>query len=77
MKVRLTKKLADEIDGVSLDGRDVGDVLDISPTEARLLVAEDWATTEERRRLRTRVRFDRRHHESPPLEQETDRERAS
>jgi hypothetical protein len=50
MRVRLTRKLAECVDGVDLTGCRVGDVLDLTPREARLLVAEDWATSEERRK---------------------------
>jgi hypothetical protein len=49
MKVRLTRKLADRIDGVELDGCRVGDVLDVPPHDARLLIAERWATPEDPR----------------------------
>jgi hypothetical protein len=49
MKVRLTKKLAERIDGVYLGDRHVGDVLDLRPEEARLLIAEQWATAEQTR----------------------------
>jgi len=48
--VRLTKKLADCLDGVDLAGRHVGDLLDLPAREARLLIAEHWATPAERRR---------------------------
>jgi hypothetical protein len=41
--VRLTRKLAERIDGVDLAGFHVGDVLDLPPEEARLLLAEAWA----------------------------------
>lgn len=43
MKVLLTKKLAECIDGVDLNDRRVGDVLDLPASEARLLLAEQWA----------------------------------
>jgi hypothetical protein len=43
MRVRLTRKFAERLDGVDLSGRHVGDQLDLSPAEARLLVAERWA----------------------------------
>ena len=43
MRVRLTRKFADQIDGVDLEGYRVGDVLDLPPKEARLLLAEEWA----------------------------------
>ena len=43
MKVRLTKKLAEMLDGIDLSGRRVGDVIDLRDSEARLIVAEQWA----------------------------------
>ena len=43
MKVRLTRKLAERIDGVDLADFRVGDVLDLPPAEARLVIAEQWA----------------------------------
>ena len=48
MKVRLTKKLAEALDGVDLHDREVGDTLDLSSREADLLLAEDWAAPERR-----------------------------
>jgi hypothetical protein len=51
--VVLTRKYAEEIDGVNLAGHDVGDRLPVSRREARLLIAEGWAApipAEERRR---------------------------
>jgi hypothetical protein len=47
VKIRLTKKLAESIDGVDLERRRVGDVFEISDSEARLLVAEQWAVWED------------------------------
>ena len=41
--VRLTRKLADRIDGIDLTQRQVGDVLLVPSSHARLLVAEGWA----------------------------------
>ncbi len=49
MKVVLTRKLADAMDGVDVAAYQVGDVLDLTAAEAGLLVAEDWATPERRR----------------------------
>lgn len=43
MRVRLIKKFAEKIDGVDLTGRSVGDLLNLLPREARLLIAEEWA----------------------------------
>jgi hypothetical protein len=69
MRVRLTRKLAERIDGVDLSGRRVGDVLDLDPVEARLLVAETWATAHERRVASgPPPRFDRRVHPSKSLD---------
>jgi hypothetical protein len=48
MKVRLTRKLAEQIDGIDLAGRAPGDLLDLSPEQARLIVAEQWAIPERR-----------------------------
>jgi hypothetical protein len=64
MKVRLTKKHAECIDGVDLTGRHVGDVMDLEPRDARLLVAERWAMPE--RRKRSSPTEDRRRAEDRP-----------
>src|SRR5437660_10762923 len=48
MRVRLTQKLAECIDGVDLSGREVGDVFDAPATDGRLLIAENWAILERR-----------------------------
>jgi len=50
MKVRLTRKLAERIDGIDLHGCKAGDVLDLAPREADLIVAEEWAIPERRER---------------------------
>jgi len=51
MRIRLTRKLAERLDGVDVSGCHVGDQLDLSPAHARLLVAEGWAMVlAERRR---------------------------
>lgn len=42
MKVRLTKRLADFLDGVDLTGLSVGDVVELPPREARILIKEEW-----------------------------------
>jgi hypothetical protein len=49
MKVVLTRKLADSMDGINVAAYQVGDVLELPPSQARLLVAEEWATPERRR----------------------------
>lgn len=43
MWVRLTRRLADCIDGVNLSAHQVGDVFEVTRQEAELLVAEAWA----------------------------------
>ena len=41
--VILTKKLADELDGIELDAFEVGDRLCLAKPKAALIVAEGWA----------------------------------
>jgi hypothetical protein len=48
MRVRLIRKFADRIDGVDLRGHQVDEVFDVSPMDARLLMAEEWAIAERR-----------------------------
>jgi hypothetical protein len=48
MRVLLTRKLADCIDGIDLSGCKVGDVLELPLPEARLLIAEQWGIRERR-----------------------------
>ena len=43
MQVRLTRKLAQCIDGVDLTGHQVGEILNLPVHDAHLLIAEDWA----------------------------------
>jgi hypothetical protein len=50
MAVRLTRKLADMIDGIDLSASRVGDVLHLPWRGAWLLIAEGWAEMIERRR---------------------------
>ena len=50
MAVRLTRKLADMIDGIDLSTATVGDVLHLPWNRAWLLIAEGWAEMIERRR---------------------------
>ena len=56
MRVCLTKKLAEMIDGIDLHAHSVGDVLDLKPREAGLLIAEEWAVPERRARSRGEIR---------------------
>jgi hypothetical protein len=46
MRVRLTKKFAEMIDGIDLSAHHPGDILDLERSEARLLIAEGWAARE-------------------------------
>lgn len=41
--VRLTRKLAAVVDGIDLSRCQVGDVIELTDHEARLLIAEGWA----------------------------------
>jgi hypothetical protein len=50
MAVRLTRKLADMIDGIDLSTSRVGQVLYLPWRDAWLLIAEGWAEMIERRR---------------------------
>ena len=43
MRIRLTRRLAEHINGIDLSGCAVGDVIDLSQHDAHLLVAEGWA----------------------------------
>ena len=43
MKIRLTRKLADLLNGIDLSKAREGETLDLSEREARLLLAEGWA----------------------------------
>ena len=65
MKVRLTRKYAERIDGVDLRGREPGDLLDLSEGEACLLVAEEWAIPERRVRQDPTARQRREEDERP------------
>ena len=47
VQVRLTRKLAEMIDGIDLSKKVVGQTLRLATREARLLVAEGWAETVE------------------------------
>jgi hypothetical protein len=49
MRVRLTRKLADCIDGVDLRHHTVGEVIYLPPKDATLLIAEKWAVLARRR----------------------------
>jgi hypothetical protein len=44
VQVRLTKKLAEVIDGIDLSDRRVGDVMNLPKHDAEVLLAEGWAS---------------------------------
>ena len=48
MRVVLTRKLAECVDGVELSGWRVGEVLELPDQEASLLLAERWAIPDRR-----------------------------
>jgi hypothetical protein len=43
LKIRLTKRFAEVLNGVDLSRCQLGDVLDVSPKDAGILLAEGWA----------------------------------
>jgi hypothetical protein len=43
MKIRLTRKFADLINGIDLSKAHTGETLDLSPRDAEMLLAEGWA----------------------------------
>jgi hypothetical protein len=43
MHVRISRKLADRMDGIDLSHCAAGDVIDLAEREARMIVAEGWA----------------------------------
>lgn len=43
MKVRLTQKFSEQINGVDLSKAHTGDTLDLTDRDARTLIAEGWA----------------------------------
>lgn len=47
VRVRLTRKLANSIDGIDLRKVKAGDVVDVSPDEARILIAEGWGRADD------------------------------
>lgn len=53
MRVVLTKKLAEIIDGIDIRPYHVGDLLDLPINEARLIVAENWAFADRRASVRS------------------------
>jgi hypothetical protein len=64
VKVRLTRKFANLIDGIDLSHRHAGDELDLSDRDARILILEGWATASDspkRRATPTRPSAKKRH----------------
>lgn len=53
MYVRLTRKLAEMIDGIDLRQCEVGDVIELPEREGILLIAEGWAIHAHERRTTT------------------------
>ena len=45
MHIRLTKKLADALNGLDLRGFRIGDVIQLEDPLAAMLIAEKWAVT--------------------------------
>lgn len=43
VRIRLTRKLAAVVNGVDLSSRKVGDVIELSDSLARMMIAERWA----------------------------------
>lgn len=63
MRVRLLRKLAEEIDGVDLSHNQVGDVIDLPLHKGLMLIAEGWAIYERRSTVlpfQARAKFGRR-----------------
>ena len=60
MKIRLTRKFADLINGIDLSNAHTGEMLDLSQREAEILLAEGWAEYAGAPQPRERA------HEAPP-----------
>jgi hypothetical protein len=43
MKIRLTRKFSEFINGIDLTHRRVGEIIELPRHEAEILLAEDWA----------------------------------
>lgn len=43
LKVRLTRKLADSLNGIDLAAVNEGDCVELLPSDARVLILEGWA----------------------------------
>jgi hypothetical protein len=60
MRVRLTRKLAERLDGIDVSACSVGDVIELPREAAQLLVAERWAVP-------VGARGEARHHSSSSI----------
>jgi hypothetical protein len=69
MRVWLTRKYAERIDDVDLSGRKVGDVLDLPPRDAALLMAEQWALPDRRETSASKPTTERRRSNAPGSDQ--------
>jgi hypothetical protein len=49
MRVRLTAKLAEVVNGIDLSPYTEGDIIELSEHDAQLLIAEKWAETVDQR----------------------------
>jgi hypothetical protein len=45
-RIRLTKKLAAALNGIDISALQVGDVIELSDSAARMMIAEGWAEAE-------------------------------
>lgn len=43
LQIRITRKLAESLDGIDLSNVQVGDCVDLPPAAARILILEGWA----------------------------------
>jgi hypothetical protein len=43
VRIRVTRKLADALNGVDLRALTVGEIADLNPSHAEMLIAEGWA----------------------------------
>lgn len=67
VRVRLTKKFAEMIDGVDLSRYMAGQMMRVPPADARLLIAEGWAEPVLQRHKRSAYRSDSDERETEPL----------
>jgi hypothetical protein len=46
MRVKLVRKFANALNGIDLSKVSVGDIIDVTPNQAAMLIAEGWAEYE-------------------------------